>query len=292
MANRKKVSDAILVESYTRLNNVWEVAKEVGLCGQSVWERMSKLGLINNKKKPNPKKFNDYDVLINEYIKYRDNGELSDLAKKLNRTVPFICRKAKELGLTDICHKKNKKVIHNLTHRRIESFKKNGHPKGMLGKKHNPESCLQMSFKRKLNWQLLTEEEKISKTKKQLDGKLKKYGTLNLGKRKTTWDQGWKKVGDKEYFFRSSWEVRYAKHLEEIKNNKQILNWEFEPDIFSFNGCNFYYKPDFKIIFNDNKIEYHEVKGWMCERSKIKLRLMAEQYPDIKIVIIDKKWFV
>src|SRR5690349_5802220 len=40
----RKVSDDVLLESYGRLKNIWKVAAEVGLCGQSINERLIKLG--------------------------------------------------------------------------------------------------------------------------------------------------------------------------------------------------------------------------------------------------------
>jgi len=93
-----KVSDEIIIESYQRLRSVWKVAKEVGLCGQSVHERVKRLGV---KTKYPPFTDKEKQVLVDEYIKYRNLGELQRLAEKLNRTKQFICRKAKELGLTD-----------------------------------------------------------------------------------------------------------------------------------------------------------------------------------------------
>ena len=45
MPNKKKVSDEVLTESYSRLNNIWEVAKEVGLSGQTIHERLTKIGV-------------------------------------------------------------------------------------------------------------------------------------------------------------------------------------------------------------------------------------------------------
>ena len=43
----KKATDAQLVEAYERLHNVWKVADEFGMCGQSVHERLARLGKIN-----------------------------------------------------------------------------------------------------------------------------------------------------------------------------------------------------------------------------------------------------
>ena len=124
-----KVPDEIIIEAYHRSRNVWKVGKEVGLCGQSVHERTKRLGI-----KTNYPPFTDKEkqVLIDEYIKYRDLGQLQKLAKKLKRTKQFICRKAKVLGLTNPSHLKPYAVKENSDpyhkhHARVRS--KNGAPK-------------------------------------------------------------------------------------------------------------------------------------------------------------------
>lgn len=98
MAYPKKVSDAELIEAYERTGSVWKTGKEVGLCGQSVHERLQKLGKA---KHVNIFTEEEKNTLRDCYTVYRDAGKLDDLAQKMGRTKHFICRKAKELGLTD-----------------------------------------------------------------------------------------------------------------------------------------------------------------------------------------------
>jgi len=98
MVQRKKVEDRVLINEYKKLNNVWKVGKVVGLCGQSVHERLCKLNVIN---KINVFNTEDDFVLILDYTFYRDEGKLYILAERLSRTVPFICRQARRLGLTN-----------------------------------------------------------------------------------------------------------------------------------------------------------------------------------------------
>lgn len=43
----KKASNEQILESYQRLNSVWLVAKEFGMCGQTVHERLVRLGKIH-----------------------------------------------------------------------------------------------------------------------------------------------------------------------------------------------------------------------------------------------------
>lgn len=92
-------------------------------------------------------------------------------------------------------------------------------------------------------------------------------------------------------FVRSSWEANYARFLNWQKAQGAIKDWEYEADTFEFvsikKGSRFY-TPDFKVITSDDSIEYHEVKGWMTDKSATKLKRMAKYFPAIKLVLIDK----
>lgn len=101
MNQDKKVSDQDLVTAYNRTKNIWRVAEEVGLCGQSVWERLKKLKIKLNYPRWTQE---ETQLLKTEYKIYKDAGKLRELATKIGRTVPFICRQARELGLTSPSH--------------------------------------------------------------------------------------------------------------------------------------------------------------------------------------------
>ena len=103
--------------------------------------------------------------------------------------------------------------------------------------------------------------------------------------------KSWATIGDQKHFYRSSWEITYARYLEFLKSRKKILSWDYEPETFWFDNikrgvCSD--KPDFKVENLDGSIEYHEVKGYMDARSKTKLKRMAKYHPKIKMVVIDK----
>lgn len=91
-------------------------------------------------------------------------------------------------------------------------------------------------------------------------------------------------------YFRSSWEANYARYLNWLIQQGEILFWEYEVDTFQFpvKRGNMTYLPDFKITNKDNTIEYHEVKGYMDKDSATKLKRMAKYYPDVKLVLIDR----
>lgn len=109
---------------------------------------------------------------------------------------------------------------------------------------------------------------------------------------KTTCKQGWRTIGGVKKYYRSIWEANYGRYLDFLKTHNQIKEWAHEPDVFWFEAIKRgvrSYLPDFKVTINDNKIEYHEVKGWMDSRSKTKIKRMAKYYPDVKLIVIETK---
>ena len=105
-------------------------------------------------------------------------------------------------------------------------------------------------------------------------------------------NQGWYNLNTKRYYFRSSWEVNYARYLEWLLSRKDIKSWEYEPDVFWFEEIRRgvrSYLPDFKITNNNGTIEYHEVKGWMDPKSVTKIKRMAKYYPKTKLIVIGKE---
>jgi hypothetical protein len=126
MHSLKKVTDQQLAASYARTRSVWTTAKEVGMCGQSVHERLVKLGLNNHS---NVFTEAEKKLLQQRYVLAADAGRLAELAAEMGRTKQFICRQARELGLTDRKRKKAYlsvwKYVDEATARPIfEKFKK------------------------------------------------------------------------------------------------------------------------------------------------------------------------
>jgi Holliday junction resolvase len=93
----RKATDGQLLTAYSNTGSVWKVARQFGMCGQSVHERLSRLGVITPRNLWTP---DDDKVLQERYRDYKSAGKLADLALQLGRTKPFICRQAKRLGLT------------------------------------------------------------------------------------------------------------------------------------------------------------------------------------------------
>lgn len=169
----------------------------------------------------------------------------------------------------------------------------NGHPRGMLGRNHTDEFKMKMSVWVKRTWENMTEEQNAERTRKIL---LTKHlrGSFVKERTGTTWKSAWRLIGAQEKFYRSAWEANYARYLEFLKLKKEIKEWQHEPDVFWFEGIKrgcVSYLPDFKVTNNDGSIEYHEVKGWMDDRSKTKIKRMAKYYPSVRLIIIQKKQY-
>lgn len=115
-------------------------------------------------------------------------------------------------------------------------------------------------------------------------------------KSKTFFEQpGWRYIGDKHCYFKSKWEVRYAWHLHFLKNQKEIVDWQYEPETFWFENIKRgvrSYKPDFMVLLPQDQRYWVEVKGHMDQRSKTKLARFKRFYPKEKLTVIDSEWFV
>lgn len=81
-------------------------------------------------------------------------------------------------------------------------------------------------------------------------------------------------------YFRSTWEANYARILKYLN-----VEYQFEPEIIwlkKLDGSEISYRPDFKV--GDL---YIEIKGYWHEDAIEKMKMLKEQYPDIKLVIIE-----
>lgn len=94
----KKATDEQLIAAYEETGSVWKAAEKLGMCGQSVHERLRRLGVDTSM---NVFGKDDEKYLSERYLLYRDAGKLQDLADEMGRTKQFICRQAGKLGLTD-----------------------------------------------------------------------------------------------------------------------------------------------------------------------------------------------
>lgn len=77
--------------------------------------------------------------------------------------------------------------------------------------------------------------------------------------------------------FRSKAETRYAAILESQRRAGQIDAWRYEAVTLTLaDGCR--YTPDFLVI-ERGRMTLIEVKGFMREAARLRLRIAVEQYP-------------
>jgi predicted nuclease of restriction endonuclease-like RecB superfamily len=80
-------------------------------------------------------------------------------------------------------------------------------------------------------------------------------------------------------YFRSSWEVLFAKFLD--RNN---ISWQYE--FKSFDLINTVYRPDFYLPETN---EYIEIKGYWRDDAKLKFDLFKIFYPQENIKVLQKE---
>lgn len=167
----------------------------------------------------------------------------------------------------------------------------NGHPRGMLGKKHTESVRQIVGAKSRETWHQMSEDKRMAKTVRMMKTRSAK-GNYVANKPHGSWKSAWREIGGKRKFYRSRWEANYARYLEFLKDSRHIKDWAHEPKTFWFDGVKrgcVSYLPDFCVTELDGTEAYHEVKGWMDARSQTKLKRMRKYHPDVKLIVIDKK---
>lgn len=285
----KKATDSQIKESYAKHRNIWKVASELGMCGQSVQERLVKLGIDRSHRYFT----NDELAFLREnYTNYLLKGKLQELADKMDRTKSSICRIAKQMGLTNMSRKKS--LLANFQPHKPD-WSSRPHPKGMKGKKHSPGTIELLCKINKENQKKINADpdKRADITKRTLQTKHEK-GVFANQRPQATWKAGWREIGDRRKYFRSRWEANYARYLEFLKVHGEIKEWDHECEVFWFDGIKrgcISYLPDFKVTNKDDSSFFVEVKGWMDDRSKTKINRMRIYHPQIVLKIISGDWF-
>jgi hypothetical protein len=138
MASPRKVTDEALLSAYTQTKSVWKVAEIVGICGQSVHERLAKLGVLERTKWTKEEDL----MLVQMYEKYSETLFLRGLSNELKRSEAAISCRAHELGITDPPRKRSVEHSDNIVKSKIangtvNSFKNcsNPHSRSIIGKR-------------------------------------------------------------------------------------------------------------------------------------------------------------
>src|ERR1700694_1005339 len=96
MPRARKFSDDEVISKYQETGSVWETAKLLGVCGQSVHERLVKLGASNPQ---NVWTEEDDNLLREHYGRHSDNGTVHELAERLGRSDRALFIRAFRLGI-------------------------------------------------------------------------------------------------------------------------------------------------------------------------------------------------
>lgn len=286
MNGRRKATDEELLAAYADTGSVRAAGERFGMLGSSAHERLVKLGAV---KPVNAFTEQDAARLRAEYEAAADAGRLADLAADMGRTKQFICRKAKELGLTN-ARRAKPYLAEDMSARAKAWIAANGHPRGALGMAHSEATKASISEASLRAWAGRTEEERSSLTLRQMKARVAKSGTLAPKKPRGSWKAGWRDVGGRRIYFRSRWEANYARYLEWLRCNGQIAGWEHEPETFWFESIRRgvrSYLPDFLVTETGGSKAYHEVKGWMDSRSKTTIRRFRKYYPQHTLIVVD-----
>lgn len=243
-----------------------------------------------------------------EYLKNNYTGtNLRELAAHFGRSESNICRKAREFGLTVFGRPSPNRSEAN--RRSMEAFKQTEgyeawrqeradflrqfNPSRFKGKHRTTEEKEDISRRFKALWAtegqgMRTKEYAEKRSIAMSKGAIKRlkehpHSVYSHAKRGTREDLG--------FFVRSSWEANYARYLKFLKANGGIQDFQYEPDTFWFENIKRgtrSYTPDFKVWLTPDTYEYHEVKGFMDQKSQTRLDRMARYYPKEKIVVIDE----
>ena len=280
--SHKKASDEQLLEAYNRLNSVWQVAKEVGMCGQVVWRRLKKLGLHDNDKwtEDEIQKLRDTYACGSKYV------ELDKLSLSLGKLKSNICRKARRLGFTNQKRGKSSEAIYKSAAKMKIWLAENGHPRGAykpLG------SHKRICFVCGVVFDIYpSSRDKCCS---------KRCATIYSAQMRIQKGQGYARTGRRVdlngQYFRSSYEANYARYLNHFKVLLGVEKWDYEPDSFPLvrDIAPFVYTPDFKVTFVDGHMEYHEVKGWDYPKGQIARQVFQEQYPYLTLILKGSDWF-
>ncbi|MFH1258686.1 MAG: DNA polymerase III subunit alpha, partial [Elusimicrobiota bacterium] len=127
-------------------------------------------------------------------------------------------------------------------------------------------------------------KEKAEKMKKVLSERSRGKNNPMFGKRSPHRKGGFRQ--DLGHYVRSNWEADFARVL-----NLYNLDYQYEPKTFQLkrqNGKILHYTPDFYV---PKQNIFYEIKGWFHDLDQEKINLFERQYPDVKLVLVNKTKF-
>jgi hypothetical protein len=225
---------------------------------------------------------------------------LEALGKKLGRNSHNLSRKARELGLTNMSRPKTSQPRLPLIglergsseHRALISantraaIRRNGHPRGMLGKKHSPENIEKCKAGWRRWWEAIDPEAHQDRIERMLATRVARHGRGTAAPDEAIYSFAHRgrraDLGD--IFFRSAWEANYARYLNHCIEKGVLTSWQYEPRTFVFPNQKrdvMSWTPDFIVVEAETGWErIHEVKGKWTIRFDRQLELLEQHYPE------------
>uniref|UniRef100_A0AB39BYX4 Holliday junction resolvase n=1 Tax=Pakpunavirus sp. TaxID=2833053 RepID=A0AB39BYX4_9CAUD len=264
---------AFLTEHYPKQGRDW-CAEAMGLTAGQIRSKASRMGLRANG--------------VSEAWKAKQERHAQKLTGRKRPAQSAVMKQLHAEG------KLLTKEVQKANGERISKWiQSNPHPRGMTGIKHSAATLSLIGSKSRARWAGLTPDQVADQVKKMMATK-SANGTVANPRPKASWKAEWREIGGRRKYYRSRWEANYAYYLEWLKTIGEIADWSHEPKTFWFEGIKrgcVSYLPDFWVKDADGSESYHEVKGWMDDRSKTKIKRMAKYHPTVKLIVIDSKGY-
>ena len=260
-----KEEDKLLKENINL--SIKELCLLIGRSDGAIRNRKYVLGLKSNKF---PLFTDKEKEIIKEWYTKEDGVNLEELSKFLGRPKTSVSKVAKDLGLT--CYGNFTIKEKEIRASKMVNKVKGSNPSRFSGHKHSDISREKVSKGLILAFSKIPNDIKKERAMKAVETKRKNGGFNTTSNAYSRCKGGYRT--DLKHYFRSSWEANIARIL-----NYYNIKWEYEIKRFDFS--NEYegvlsYQPDFYLP------EYNiwiEVKGWMDEKSKERLKLFSQYYP-------------
>jgi hypothetical protein len=280
--------DAVLRERFAA-NTHEELAVMLGRTRNAVRHRC---WLLKLRRKAAPWTDREVDSLKIAYLSPHPN--MAELERRFGRLRSNICRKARELGLTNQKRPKDEKTKAAMSARSKRWHATHEHPRGMLGKPQSEYARRRTSETARAMWADPNSKWNSPEAAQRRSDAAVARAVAGVGapSRYSRCRQGIRP--DLGIYLRSSWEANYARYLKMQVETGVIRGWRYEVKTFVFEKIKRgtrTYTPDFRVEHMDGRIEWHEVKGWMDDKSRVRLARMARYYPEETLVLIDKGWF-
>lgn len=289
------ISDEEIANSYRALGNIWKVGEALGLHGQTVCNRLKKIGI--NRTGVNFISDEDINFIRSYYLNTpKEIFNLDDLAQQLGRTKQFICRRAKYLGLTNPSRERSDADRAVCSQKAKSRYDTHPHPRGYLGHTHSNDTRKKIGEKSRRAW--ITSKtfgigHMSEKARQNRSDAMSLAASKRTASNHHTMAKGGKRQDIGDIWFRSSWEANYARYLNVMIELGVVEKWEFEPETFWFEKIKRgvrSYLPDFKVYYkNVDHAVYIEIKGWVQDKDKTKWKRMKKYHPHISLEIVGQK---